>query len=93
MKEKVDKLLLARHIGRVQYPEWLANVMLVLKQGEKWCLCVDFTDLNKVCPKNPLPLLRIDLLVDSTTSFKVLSFKCVPRIQPDSTSARGSREC
>ena len=36
-------------------------------------MCVDFTDLNKACPKDSYPLLRIDQLVDSTTSHKLLS--------------------
>ena len=36
--------------------------------------CVDFTGLNKVCPKDSYPLLRIDQLVDSTAGHKLLSF-------------------
>ena len=36
--------------------------------------CVDFIDLNKVCPKDSYPLLRIDQLVDSTAGHKLLSF-------------------
>ena len=35
---------------------------------------VDFTDLNKVCPKDSFPLLRIDQLVDSTAGYKLLTF-------------------
>ncbi|KAL0388094.1 UNVERIFIED_CONTAM: hypothetical protein Sradi_2691200 [Sesamum radiatum] len=37
------------------YPEWLANVVLVPKPNGKWRLCIDFTDLNKACPKDPFP--------------------------------------
>ena len=37
-------------------------------------MCVDFTDLNKVCPKDSYPLLRIDVLVDSTVRHQLLSF-------------------
>ena len=36
-------------------------------------MCVDFTDLNKACPKNSYPLPQIDQLVDSTTGYKLLS--------------------
>lgn len=36
-------------------------------------MCVDFTDLNKACPKDSFPLPRIDQLVDSTTGHKLLS--------------------
>lgn len=37
-------------------------------------MCVDFTDLNKACPKDSYPLPRIDTLVDSTTQHQLLSF-------------------
>ena len=56
------------------YPEWLANVILVKKANDKWRMCVDFTDLNKACPKDSFPLPRIDQLVDSTARHKLLTF-------------------
>ena len=37
-------------------------------------MCVDFTDLNKVCPKDIYPLPRIDQLVDSIAGHRLLSF-------------------
>lgn len=37
-------------------------------------MCVDFRDLNKVCPKDSYPLPRIDQLVDATTRYKLLNF-------------------
>ena len=37
-------------------------------------MCVDFTDLNKACPNDNYPLSRIDQLVDSIASHKLLSF-------------------
>ena len=37
-------------------------------------MCIDFTDLNKACPKDNYLLLRIDILVDSTTRHQLLSF-------------------
>ena len=72
--EEVDKLLMAGFIREVYYPEWLANVVMVKKSTGKWRMCVDFTDLNKACPKDSYPLPRIDQLVDSTTRHKLLSF-------------------
>ncbi|KAL0433406.1 UNVERIFIED_CONTAM: hypothetical protein Slati_2674900 [Sesamum latifolium] len=48
------------------FQEWLSNVVVVPKASGKWRMCTDFTDLNKACPKDPYPLPRIDLLVDST---------------------------
>ena len=37
-------------------------------------MCVDFINLNKACPKDSFPLLRINQLVDSTIGHKLLSF-------------------
>ena len=64
----------AKFIREVYYPDWLANVVMVKKTNGKWRICVDFTDLNKACPKDSYPLPRIDQLVDSTTGHKLLSF-------------------
>ncbi|KAL0449611.1 UNVERIFIED_CONTAM: hypothetical protein Slati_1517500 [Sesamum latifolium] len=36
-------------------------------------MCTDFTNLNKACPKDPYPLPRIDLLVDSTVGYELFS--------------------
>lgn len=72
--EEVDKLLDTNFIWEVHYLEWLSNVVLVTKVNEKWRVCVDFMDLNKVCPKNNFPLPRIDTLVNSTIKHELLSF-------------------
>uniref|UniRef100_A0A2N9HLG9 Integrase catalytic domain-containing protein n=1 Tax=Fagus sylvatica TaxID=28930 RepID=A0A2N9HLG9_FAGSY len=72
--EEVDKLLTANFIREVFYPDWLANVVMVKKSTGKWRMCVDFTDLNKACPKDSFPLPRIDQLVDSTAGHKLLTF-------------------
>ena len=74
VKDETQKLLSAGHIREIQYPEWLTNVVLVKKANGKWRMCVDFTDLNKACPKDSYPLPNIDALVDSASGSKVLSF-------------------
>ena len=74
IKDEVQKLMAAKFIQEVYYPDWLANVVMVKKANGKWRMCVDFTDLNKACPKDSYPLLRIDQLVDFTASHKLLSF-------------------
>jgi len=74
VKEETQKLLSARHIREIQYPEWLASVVLVKKANGKWRMCVDFTDLNKACPKDSYPLPSINALVDSASGCKMLSF-------------------
>jgi hypothetical protein len=37
-------------------------------------MCIDYTDLNKHCPKDPFPLPRIDQVVDSTVGSVLLCF-------------------
>ncbi|KAK0603302.1 hypothetical protein LWI29_003521 [Acer saccharum] len=74
IREEVSKLLAARSIREVKYPEWVANVVLVKKKNNQWRMCVDFTDLNKACPKDSFPLPRIDQLVDATAGHETLSF-------------------
>ncbi|CAL8083178.1 unnamed protein product [Prunus armeniaca] len=75
IEAEIDKLLAAGFIEEVSYSEWLANVVLVAKQEKgKWRVCVDYTDLNKACPKDNFPLPRIDQLVDSTSGNQLLSF-------------------
>ena len=58
----------------MQYPEWLANVVVVPKKGDKWRVRVDYTDLNEACPKDIFPLSRIDQIVDAAAEHGILSF-------------------
>nr|CAE02527.2 OSJNBb0003A12.14 [Oryza sativa Japonica Group] len=60
IKEELTKLLAAGFIKEVLHPDWLANPVLVRKKTGQWCMCVDYTDLNKSCPKDPFGLPRID---------------------------------
>ena len=68
------KLKRAGAIKEVFYPEWLANTVVVKKKSGKLQVCVDFTDLNKACPKDPFPMPRIDQLVDATVGHPQMSF-------------------
>jgi hypothetical protein len=72
-RNEVKRLLSAGVIREVTYPEWLANTVMVKKANGKWRMCIDFTDLNKACPKDEFPLPRIDSLVDAATSSKLMS--------------------
>ena len=48
--------------------------MVVKKKTRKWRVCVDFTDLNRACPKDPFPMPRIDQLIDATVGHPRMSF-------------------
>jgi ribonuclease HI len=72
-RNEVKRLLSANVIREVTYPEWLANTVMVKKANGKWRMCIDFTDLNKACPKDEFPLPRIDSLVDVAASSELMS--------------------
>ena len=74
INEKIGKLLQAGAIREVEYPEWLANVVLVKKENGKWGLCIDFTNINRAYQKDSFPFSRIDLIVDATAGHELLSF-------------------
>ena len=60
ISEEITKLLAAGFIKEVYHSDWLANPVLVKKNTEKWRMCVDYTGLNKACPKDHFPLPCID---------------------------------
>ena len=47
---------------------------MVKKPNGKWRICIDYTDLNKACPKDSFLILRIDQLVDVAAGHELLSF-------------------
>ena len=74
IQTEADNLLSVGYIREVKYLEWLANVVVVLKKGGKWRVCVDYVDLNEACPKDSFPLPRIDQNVDASAGHGMLSF-------------------
>ena len=74
VKSEVQKLKEAGVIIEIYFPKWLANIVVVRKNNGKWRVCVDFMDLNRVCPKDLFPMPKIDQLVDSTYGHPRMSF-------------------
>jgi hypothetical protein len=75
IKKEVAKLLAAGFIREVFHPEWLANPILVRKNNSnEWRMSVDYTDLNKHCPKDPFGLPRIYQVIYSTAGCDLLYF-------------------
>ena len=70
----MTRLKQAESIKEDFYFEWLANTVVVKKNSGKWRVCVDFSDLNKACPKDPFPMPKIDQLVDATVGHPRMSF-------------------
>jgi hypothetical protein len=72
-KAEVHHLMEANFIEPIAYPTWLANVVMVQNKSGKWRMCIDFTSLNKACPKDNFPLPQIDKIVDSASGCEVMS--------------------
>jgi hypothetical protein len=78
--EEVARLLAASFIMEVLHLDWVPNPVLVEKKKDEpaivkiWRMCVDYTHLNKACPKDPFPLPQIDQVIDSTAGYELLSF-------------------
>jgi hypothetical protein len=74
IKREIAKLVAAGFIKEVIHPEWVANPVLVRKKNNEWRMCVDYTNLNKHCPKDHFKLPRIDQVIDSTAGCVLLCF-------------------
>jgi hypothetical protein len=74
IRQEVNKLLEAGFIRLVDHPSWLANLVLVEKPDGSWRMCINYTSLNKACPKYEYPLPRICQIIDSISACELLSF-------------------
>jgi hypothetical protein len=74
MGEELLWLLATSFIKEIQHSDWIPNLVLVSKKNGKWRMCVDYTSLNKACPKDPFPLPRIEQVIDFTAGCELLSF-------------------
>ena len=84
IKTETQKLLNADHIREIQYPKWLANVVLVQKANGKWRMCVEFTNLNKACLKDSYPLPSINFFCGQRPRLPTIEFLgCLIGVQSD----------
>ncbi|RDX63960.1 hypothetical protein CR513_57540, partial [Mucuna pruriens] len=67
IKEEVEKKWNAHFLAVAEYPQGVANIVLVPKKDGKVRMCVDYRDLNRASPKDNFPLPHIDMLVDNMT--------------------------
>lgn len=71
---EINKLIKNGFIREIKYPRWISNIVMVKKSEGTWRMCIDFTSLNKFCPKDSYPLPLIDQLIDRSTGYELLSF-------------------
>jgi hypothetical protein len=70
---ELSNLLKVGFVKQVIHTKWVAKSVLVPKKNTKVLrMCVDYTGLNKACPKDHFPLLRIDQVIDSTVGSELL---------------------
>ncbi|CAA0837961.1 Unknown protein, partial [Striga hermonthica] len=74
LEEEVKKLIDNKFIKEAKYPTWVSNPVLVKKSNGLLRLCIDFSELNKACPKDSYPLPHIDYMVDATSGHELMSF-------------------
>jgi len=66
IEAEAHKLIACDFIREEQHPDWIANIVPVLKKNEKIQICIDYRNLNTTCPKDEFPLLIIDVMIDNT---------------------------
>jgi hypothetical protein len=72
---ELHRLENAGFIREIKTSTWVSNPVIVPKKNtDVQRVCVDYTYLNKHCPKDPFPLPRIDQIIDSTAGCARLSF-------------------
>jgi hypothetical protein len=65
----------AGFIREIKTSSWVSNPVIVPKKNrDVQRVYVDYTSLNKHCPKDPFPLPRINQIIDSTAGCTRLSF-------------------
>ena len=74
IEAEVHKLIACGFIWEEQHPDWVANIIPVLKKNEKIQIYIDYHDLNTSCPKDVFPLPITDVMNDNTYGFKRMSF-------------------
>ncbi|XP_058084631.1 uncharacterized protein LOC131232430 [Magnolia sinica] len=80
MKEEPQNIFISAGLSEqeanreVKYPKWISNIVLVKKKSGQIRVCIDFRDLNEVCPKDDFLLPITELLIDSTMKYVVMSF-------------------
>jgi len=74
IESEVKKLIDSGFISEEQYPDLVANIVLVPKKNGKIQIYIDYRNLNAACPKDKFPLLITNVMIDNTYGFERMSF-------------------
>ncbi|GAA0156475.1 hypothetical protein LIER_43362 [Lithospermum erythrorhizon] len=88
IQKEVEELVATKAISERQFPEWIANVVMVKKSNNKWRMCIDFTSLNKACPKDYYALPCFGRLVYGSAGHEIFDFLDASRISSDPSRRR-----
>nr|GEX10922.1 reverse transcriptase domain-containing protein [Tanacetum cinerariifolium] len=72
--KEAEELTKTRILRKVKHQTWVANPIMVKKNDGGWRMCVEFTDINKACPKDCYPLPEIDWKIESLAEFHLKCF-------------------
>ncbi|GJU44950.1 reverse transcriptase domain-containing protein [Tanacetum coccineum] len=72
--KETEELTNAGILRKVKHQTWVANPLMVKKSDGGWRMFVDFTDINKACPKDCYPLPEIDWKIESLSGFCLKCF-------------------
>ncbi|GJV50228.1 hypothetical protein Tco_1440440 [Tanacetum coccineum] len=72
--KEVEELTKVGILRKVKHQTWVANPVMVKKSDRGWRMCVDFTYINKACPKECYPLPEIGWKVESLLGFRLKFF-------------------
>ncbi|GKE36636.1 reverse transcriptase domain-containing protein [Tanacetum coccineum] len=72
--KEVIEWLKAGIVKPVRYPTWISDPVLVKKGDGSWRMCIDFKNINAICPKDYYPLPEIDSKIESVMGFPLKCF-------------------
>jgi hypothetical protein len=73
IKLEVEKILKVGFIYPVALTDWVSNLVPVNKKQGMICVCVDYRDINKACPKDNFPTPFVDQIVDDCAESEIFS--------------------
>jgi hypothetical protein len=74
VKEELQKLLNVNFIYPISDSQWVSPLVIVPKKNGKWCVCIDYRELNKATLKYHFPLPFIDQVLDTLVGKNIFLF-------------------